>query len=191
MIKYRISLGEHGPQMVVWGDVVDGRLYLSKGSDSPLAYRLSHYENNPCYTVEAITREDDDDYTLVHVEPTPSSDGGPSDYYDFPSGAITLNDLIEHKNMGFHRGNIFKACWRMGSKEGTSIVYDKRKIIYSGLRMLRDEIGNDGAMEYLLELMEDPQFKDREDVPSLDERKKESRKFLKDNLDPMFTIGEV
>jgi hypothetical protein len=90
-----------------------------------------------------------------------TSDGGPSDYYDFPFGAITLNDLIEHKNMDFHRGNIFKACWRFGTKEGTSKVYDARKIIYSGARILMGLVGVVELRKTLQKMLDDPQFQER------------------------------
>lgn len=68
-----------------------------------------------------------------------ASDGGPSDYYDFPEGMVTLNDLIEHKKMSFAQGNIFKAAYRMGNKEGIDLEYDLRKIIYYANRMLDQE----------------------------------------------------
>lgn len=89
---------------------------------------------------------------------TITSDGGPSMYYDFPEGAITLNDLIEHKNMDFHRGNTFKACWRFGTKEGTTKEYDCRKIIYSGARMLMREVGTEALRKTLIDMLQDPQF---------------------------------
>lgn len=95
----------------------------------------------------------------MKVEEAVSTNGGPSLYYDFPEGAITLNDLIEYKDMGFHRGNIFKACWRMGTKKGTTEDYDMRKIVYSGLRMLKKEVGADEVQRYLKELTDDPQFR--------------------------------
>lgn len=68
------------------------------------------------------------------------SDGGSSSYYLIPEGATELMDLIEHKNMGFSIGNIFKACYRLGSKEGTSRAYDLKKIIYFAQREL-DRLG--------------------------------------------------
>lgn len=64
------------------------------------------------------------------------SDGGPSEYYDFPEGATTLNDLIEFRRMDFAQGNIFKAAFRMGCKDGISLEYDLRKIIYYAQRKL-------------------------------------------------------
>jgi hypothetical protein len=88
--------------------------------------------------------------------------GGPSEYYDFPAGAITLNDLIEHKNMDFHLGNIFKAVWRYGTKEGTSKEYDCRKIIYSGARKLMQEADVTTLRQTLQGMLDDPQFQERE-----------------------------
>jgi len=71
-----------------------------------------------------------------------ASDGGPSEYYDFPEGCSTLNDLIEYKDMSFAQGNIFKAAYRLGNKEGISLEYDLKKIKYYADRMLA-QIGKD------------------------------------------------
>jgi hypothetical protein len=90
------------------------------------------------------------------------SDGGPAEYYDFPEGALTLNDLIEHKDMDFHRGNIFKACWRYGTKKGVSKEYDARKVIYSGARLLMKLVGVAELRNTLIKMLDDPQFQDRE-----------------------------
>lgn len=56
------------------------------------------------------------------------SDGGSTDYYKFPEYAKELNDAISYKEMSFARGNIFKACYRLGEKEGTDVLYDIRKM---------------------------------------------------------------
>lgn len=72
------------------------------------------------------------------------SDGGPSEYYDFPEGCNTLNDLIEYKNMSFAQGNIFKAAYRLGNKHGITLEYDLNKIKYYADRMLKQlEKSND------------------------------------------------
>lgn len=63
------------------------------------------------------------------------SDGGSTDYYKIPPGAVELNDLIEHKNMSFALGNIFKACYRLGEKEDVDAMYDINKIIYFAERL--------------------------------------------------------
>lgn len=67
---------------------------------------------------------------------TLEEEGQDTDYYAIPKGSITLNDLIEYKNMPFWLGNIFKACYRLGEKDNTSIKYDLNKIIYYAKRGL-------------------------------------------------------
>ena len=69
------------------------------------------------------------DWSAVEAEPVKvKSDGGSTSYYELPEGASELNDLIEHKAMGFALGNIFKACYRLGEKDGSDVLYDLRKI---------------------------------------------------------------
>lgn len=70
------------------------------------------------------------------VEKKITSDGKATVYYDFPEGASTLNDIIEFKNMSFARGNIFKAAYRLGEKNGIDDIYDLNKIIYYAERMI-------------------------------------------------------
>jgi hypothetical protein len=70
------------------------------------------------------------------------SDGKATAYYDFPDGANTLNDLIEHKSMSFAQGNIFKAAYRLNNKEGVDDTYDLNKIIYYAERMLANKKGS-------------------------------------------------
>lgn len=77
------------------------------------------------------TKAEDFDYTQK------SPDGWASDYYVLPKGAEELGDLIEYRDMNFNVGNIFKACYRLGEKEGTTIEYDLNKIIYFAKRELR------------------------------------------------------
>ena len=58
-------------------------------------------------------------------------DGGSTPHqYSIPSDAKELQDLIEYRNMNFAIGNIFKACYRMGRKEGADELYDLNKIIF-------------------------------------------------------------
>lgn len=58
------------------------------------------------------------------------SDGGSTSYYQLPPEAKELQDLIEHKNMNFAVANIFKACFRLGEKDGQDGLYDLNKIIW-------------------------------------------------------------
>ena len=62
--------------------------------------------------------------------------GWSSGYYELPKGATELQDLIEHKEMNFAIGNIFKACYRLGEKPGADATYDLEKIIWFAQREL-------------------------------------------------------
>lgn len=79
---------------------------------------------------------------VPEMNPTCASDGGSTDYYTIPEGASDLLDLIEHKKMDFSTGNIFKACYRLGEKSGTSKLYDINKIIFFATRMKNAEERN-------------------------------------------------
>jgi hypothetical protein len=105
---------------------------------------------------------------LTKIEGRPKKpDGGPSGYYDFPAGALTLNDLLEYKGdkqwLGdsFHLSNVVKAAWRWGDKEGTTKAYDARKFIYSGARLLLKYVGVEELRKTLQAMLDDPQFKPR------------------------------
>jgi hypothetical protein len=58
-----------------------------------------------------------------------ASDGGTTDYYKLPPHATELRHLISFKKMNFHIGNIFKAAYRLGEKDGIDHRYDLKKII--------------------------------------------------------------
>lgn len=100
-----------------------------------------------------------------------ASDGGPSSYYDFNPGWITLNDAMEHlavrqwKAASLHFKDIVKASFRFGAKNGTDYAYDIRKIVYSGLRILVMLKGKDETRQYLQRLLDDPQFQGGSDGP--------------------------
>ncbi len=64
-------------------------------------------------------------------------DGWSSSYYEIPPDAQEIDDLIIHKDMDWHRANIFKAAYRWGQKEGTSVEYDLNKIIWMAERAKR------------------------------------------------------
>ena len=56
------------------------------------------------------------------------SDGGSTGYYEVPDHATELRHLISHKGMSKSRGDIFKACYRLGEKEGADVLYDLNKM---------------------------------------------------------------
>jgi len=58
------------------------------------------------------------------------NNGGSTDYYKLPPMIKDLQDLIEHRDMNFAEGNIFKAVYR----DKGSRLYDMNKIIYFAQR---------------------------------------------------------
>lgn len=56
------------------------------------------------------------------------SDGSSTSYYKLPEHATELRHLISHKGMSKSRGDIFKACYRLGEKDGVDIKYELNKI---------------------------------------------------------------
>jgi len=56
------------------------------------------------------------------------SDGGSTSYYELPAHATELRHLIAYKSMSFARGDLFKACYRLGEKQGTDTLYDLNKM---------------------------------------------------------------
>lgn len=94
------------------------------------------------------------------------SDGGPSSYYDLPSGCTTLNDIIEWKGESqwlgdsFHLSNVTKAAWRWGIKDGTTKDYDARKFIYTGARLLMKYAGVAELRRTLQAMLDDKQFQE-------------------------------
>jgi len=59
-----------------------------------------------------------------------ASDGLSTDYYKLPEHATELRHLISYKGMSKSRGDIFKACFRLGEKSGTDVLYDLNKIMF-------------------------------------------------------------
>ncbi len=54
--------------------------------------------------------------------------GSTPSQYRLPEGAEELQDLIEYRDMNFAIGNIFKACYRMGTCSHSDKVRDLNKI---------------------------------------------------------------
>lgn len=63
--------------------------------------------------------------------------GGSTDYYKLPHNATDLQDLIEHKDMSFARGNVFKACYRLGENK-VDPLRDLYKIQWFVDRMIKE-----------------------------------------------------
>ena len=56
------------------------------------------------------------------------SDGSTASYYELPSDAEQLQDLISYKNMNAQIGEIFRACYRYGEVEHSEMLRDAKKM---------------------------------------------------------------
>ena len=116
--------------------------------------------------------EEDINLKLHEYDPTPQgtvSSGGPSSYYDMPFSTFKTTNcqmeyLAENKwgKYGIHLKDIFKGLCRWGDKAGTNSVYDSKKVIYYGTRVLMMLVGVNETREYLQELLDDQQFGEAE-----------------------------
>jgi hypothetical protein len=61
-----------------------------------------------------------------------SKGGSTPKQYGIPEGATELQDLIEYRGMNFAVGNIFKACFRLGTKNDD--LYELNKIYWFAKR---------------------------------------------------------
>lgn len=142
-------------------EIKDG---VYKATHPTIDWQHTHMlENSPNW--EVVSRVSDYDWNTTVKVDKPS--GGPSAYYDFPfKDWVTVNDMIEYlseKQWGKHSWifkDIVKACTRWGSKDGTTYVYDAKKIIYYGARLLMSVADKATLRAYLQELLDDKQFKE-------------------------------
>jgi len=94
-----------------------------------------------------ITTCDSEGKDEVTANATKSDGGGGKNYYDLPPNPTQLLDLIEYRNMNGNIKDIFKACYRLGQKDGISEEYDLRKMALYSLR----ELGRvTGRKDYLV-----------------------------------------
>ena len=131
--------------------------YVGAGDIEPFITLPEHLTKSPMGIVDKYYEDS------VKIKPH----GGPSSYYDMPFNEwTTVNDQMEYLaenkwgKFGIHLKDIHKGLCRWGDKPGTTVLYDTKKIIYYGVRVLRMLSGKKGVQDYLKELLNDPQFKD-------------------------------
>jgi len=74
------------------------------------------------------------------------SDGSTAKYYELPSNATALQDLISYKNMNAQIGEIFRACYRYGQVEHSEMLRDAKKIkFYAEAEIKRLEMYGDAC----------------------------------------------
>ena len=102
-------------------------------------FREEAFESTGQYLTDA-------NITLMKLRPSQIEKGGSTSYYDLPKNADTLQDLIEYRDMNGSIKDIFKACYRLGQKDGMSDIDDVTKMAYYSLR----ELGRlKGTKDYL------------------------------------------
>lgn len=78
---------------------------------------------------------------IVDEKEEPKVPGGSTpEQYGLPPGARELQDLIEYRDMNFAIGNIFKACYRMGTCSHSDKIRDLNKILWFANRELAREM---------------------------------------------------
>lgn len=85
-----------------------------------------------CYALHKYNRKDID-YHLAAMTRLINNVNGDGDFevivdVGVPAHATELRHLISHVAMSKSRGDIFKACYRLGAKEGVDEEYDINKI---------------------------------------------------------------
>lgn len=58
------------------------------------------------------------------------SDGSTASYYELPTGAEELQDLISYKNMNAQIGEIFRECYRYGQASHSDELRGIKKILF-------------------------------------------------------------
>ena len=68
-------------------------------------------------------------HQFLHRKPLAEvSDGSTANYYELPSKAKQLQDLISHTDMNAQIGEIFRACYRYGRVEHSGRLRDSKNI---------------------------------------------------------------
>lgn len=116
----------HGGECPVDRDGTRGEARLRDGTILPLSdtgdWRWKYDEGNRAIVAYRVYKDRKPTVALTR------SDGGSTSYYRLPEHATELRHLISHKSMSKSRGDIFKACYRLGEKEGADILYDLKKM---------------------------------------------------------------
>lgn len=100
---------------------------------------IKNYQNQMVNKIRQTTKQEEDyvdtrpKYKTIIVNGNydrakVASDGLSTDYYLLPKHATELRHLISYKSMSKSRGDIFKACYRLGEKKGVDVMYDLNKM---------------------------------------------------------------
>ena len=105
-------------------DTSKGKVYKMRDEPDEPGYWIK----DPVLGWQKLDIPNPHDYEEARHSGASVSDGSHADYYILPTHAKELRHLISAKSMSFARGNVFKACYRLGEKEGVDILYDLNKM---------------------------------------------------------------
>ncbi len=95
--------------------------------------------NEPKYLTEDEILQN---FIIVEENKNPNSsinNGGSTSYYKFNEDWKECQDIIEHRDMNFSQGNIFKSafCFNIGRHNATDYTRELNKIVYFANRELK------------------------------------------------------
>lgn len=107
--------------------------YAKKNPDASMSVVAKALKTNYSYVYKTLRGTKADTTLAKEVSIIPShavSDGSTADYYQLPSDAKELQDLISHKDMNAQIGEIFRSCYRYGEVAHSKKLRDAKKIKY-------------------------------------------------------------
>ena len=124
-------------------------MFSSTNEDEFFAWNLAIMPDKPSLAVPPVDQYEGEESVGDIVEPAveevdDSADPRPKEtpggscpsQYRFPQGFTEIQDLVEHRNMNFAVGNIFKACYRMCNCTHSDAERDLNKILWFAKREL-------------------------------------------------------
>lgn len=115
-------------------DFVDGYIYeIATQRQQDKKFVIFDENTEPHYY-------DDKDISLYFEKQENSiNNGGSTSYYKFNESWKECQDIIEHRDMNFSQGNIFKSafCFNIGRHNATDYQRELNKIVYFANRELK------------------------------------------------------
>ena len=142
-------------KMNKYDKIMDALIKFPKKSNKEIAARVGV---SASYVYKVKSARDDittgnNNVAVGHVAPSAGlswelpdktlSDGSTAAYYELPSNANELQDLISYRDMNAQIGEIFRSCYRYGIASHSDKLRDAKKIkFYIDAEIKRLEKGN-------------------------------------------------
>ena len=119
------------------------------GVSASYVYKVKRERGNTGYTVttnynnDAVGHDATSNGLSWELPDKTLSDGSTAAYYELPSNANELQDLISYRDMNAQIGEIFRSCYRYGIASHSDKLRDAKKIkFYIDAEIKRLEKGN-------------------------------------------------